>query len=956
MRKLKGLLMTVLVLASMLTAVSWVPSAKAVDIPIHIHLTWQNDTDTTMTVTWQTSTSTAGDTVLYDTVSRDGVPASYSCSASGVNYTYIGASGIIHDVELTGLTPGTTYYFICGGPTGGYSGERSFRTAPSTSSDVRFVAGGDSRTNDAERNKISQAMAKLNPEFVMLGGDIVDSGYAQSYWDSWFMHMHNYWIGENNLTIPIMPVLGNHEDYDFKYFTQFALPGNEKWYSYDWGPDIHIVNLCSEGPGGEASEADVLAQKAWLESDLAAHADYMWKFVQFHRPVFVSGRHGPWTLARTHWVPLFDKYHVDIVFCGHDHNYQRSKPLNWTASQTTPQDYSNGTMYIVTGGWAAGLYEVVPIWYMAYQNSIYHFCVVDVFKNGTLRLQAKDDLGNTFDQVTISKIPPIRVPDDFPTIQAAINAPNPGVPIRVAPRTYNEHVVVNKSILLIGEDKETTIINGSGTGTVVNVTADDVDIRGFTIQNGQQGIDLTNSSGCQVSGNKLINHSICGITGGGTGSKDNSITYNTISSSSGSDGIRLQHANGTLIKGNIIANISDWAIKIEESSDITIEENNISNTLGIELYQSHDNVMRGNVISNSSGVDAIVLNSSSLNLIEENMENGGEIRLFQSHDNVVRGNVISNSSGDAIALNSSNRNVIEENTLTDNGGGLYVYGENNTIYQNNIVGNVYGVSIGKPNNTIYHNNLISNSYQVRLIEGSSEENRWDNGYPSGGNYWSDYEGNDTYSGPYQNEMGSDEIGDTPYIVDENNTDNYPLMGSWSRLQEEIATSVNLSAAWAYPLWTKPIIINVTVKNTGEFNKTFDVTVCYGGSATPIGSQKVASLPGSENRTLTFSWNIRGIEPCVFNYSTHSYVPYTISVNVSSPILGEISVIDGNVTVRRLGDATNDGHCDGFDFTMLNVAWLLQSGNPYFRPEADFNDDGIIDGFDFTSINVNWLLY
>lgn len=98
---------------------------------------------------------------------------------------------------------------------------------------------------------------------------------------------------------------------------------------------------------------------------------------------------------------LVDEYHVNIVFNGHEHSYQRSYPLNWTASQTEPQDYSNGTMYIVQGGWGAPLYTPRPIWYMAYQNMTYHFVLVDVFKNGTLHLQAKDDLGNTFDEVEV---------------------------------------------------------------------------------------------------------------------------------------------------------------------------------------------------------------------------------------------------------------------------------------------------------------------------------------------------------------------------------------------------------------------------------------------------------------------------------------------------------------------------------------------------------------------------
>jgi len=57
-------------------------------------------------------------------------------------------------------------------------------------------------------------------------------------------------------------------------------------------------------------------------------------------------------------------------------------------------------------------------------------------------------------------------------------------------------------------------------------------------------------------------------------------------------------------------------------------------------------------------------------------------------------------------------------------------------------------------------------------------NFWDDGYPSGGNYWSDYKGTDLYSGPYQNETGSDGIGDTPYVIYGDNVDHYPLMNPW----------------------------------------------------------------------------------------------------------------------------------------------------------------------------------
>lgn len=156
---------------------------------------------------------------------------------------------------------------------------------------------------------------------------------------------------------------------------------------------MHITVLNSEAdPSGD--------QLIWLENDLASHQNYTWKFVMFHRPLFSAGHHGSWIEGREAWCPIFDEYRVDIVFAGHDHNYERSKPINYTASKTSPQaSYSTGTMYIVSGGWGAPLYDSGSNWWTANSASEYHFIVVDVFSNGTLTLQAKSSLGFTFDEV-----------------------------------------------------------------------------------------------------------------------------------------------------------------------------------------------------------------------------------------------------------------------------------------------------------------------------------------------------------------------------------------------------------------------------------------------------------------------------------------------------------------------------------------------------------------------------
>ena len=105
------------------------------------------------------------------------------------------------------------------------------------------------------------------------------------------------------------------------------------------------------------------------------------------------------------------------------------------------------------------------------------------------------------------------------------------------------------------------------------------------------------------------------------------------------------------------------------------------------------------------------------------------------------------------------------------------YSNYNTILHNNVSRNGYGFYIeSSTQNTIWGNNIIDNDQQVNVSTGSV--NNWDAGYPSGGNYWSHHQSTDWYSGPFQNETGSDGIGDSPYVVNGENQDNYPLMYSF----------------------------------------------------------------------------------------------------------------------------------------------------------------------------------
>jgi len=387
--------------------------SQASDSPTGIHLTWgQDDTAHTIVITWKTSDAETGDLVLYDIESGGGDPNNYENSATGSHHTYSGARGYIHDVELTGLSDSTIYYFICGGENGGWSDEQSFRTAPETSANIRFVYGGDSRSGGSDwpkgRDNVSRAMAKLNPAFVIFSGDFVDRWNDQGEWDNWFAAASMYWIDNDGFTIPVIPCIGNHDvrtsDYDpqtdaTNYYQQFNLPGNERWYALSWGPDLRIMVLDLEMT---AVSAAYQVQLDWLENELIESEGYLWKMVVLHRDM-VSSR-GPDQRLVGDLAFLFDKYHVDLVLTSHFHVYERSHPLDWSRAPGEIMSLGEGVVYLVSGGWGAPLYQGESKWFTACGPEVrYHFVLIDVFENGMLNLKAIDVDGNVFDEYVLQK-------------------------------------------------------------------------------------------------------------------------------------------------------------------------------------------------------------------------------------------------------------------------------------------------------------------------------------------------------------------------------------------------------------------------------------------------------------------------------------------------------------------------------------------------------------------------
>lgn len=352
------------------------------------------DPSTSVSMLWRTDVDTLASVV--EIGPAEGFPAG-ATTVEGYTFLFGGGevgegSYRVHEVRLCGsLTPATTYSYRVGGE-GHWSQTYSFTTpgAPGSFDTFRVAFAGDSRGDYATWSTLVAAMQSHAPDLVVFSGDMVELGANQSEWEEWFAAS-----GDLLATTPFFASHGNHEFLAQHYFAQFGFPGSEEWYAVEWG-DLLLLSL-NDTVRTEEDLASV--QRSFIEQELAA-TSRPWRIATHHQPAYSScTAHDSNLDVRDAWSPAWEEGGVQMVIAGHNHIYERSVPVK--AGEEVPA--GDGTVYIVSGGAGAPLYENTDdAWWNEVANPIEHYIIGD-FGPKQADFVVRDLDGNVIDQFSIPR-------------------------------------------------------------------------------------------------------------------------------------------------------------------------------------------------------------------------------------------------------------------------------------------------------------------------------------------------------------------------------------------------------------------------------------------------------------------------------------------------------------------------------------------------------------------------
>jgi len=354
----------------------------AEDFPRAVHLSWQNDPSTTMTIMWRSLTGAEG-------ILEYGKNPEYTNSAESETHSYrFGRTEVYwHTAEITGLEPYTTYHYRVKTSEPWESEDYTFRTAPVKGDQeipFRFAVMCDAQGGYDNQRKAFEMVKEENVDFILYLGDFTDTG-NQEEWDIWFK------TGEGVLSeVPLMSVHGNHEGDRITYWEQVALPGNERWFSFDYG-NTHLVFLLT------LTQNFALEQRPWIIEDLQENNN-TWTIAMGHKPIYSAVINKPeYQFLRDYWLDVFEISGVDLYFAGHNHCYERTHPIkNGSINE-------KGIIHIVHGPSGDKFYSCEDRWWTAViepNTPMYSIYSVD---ESQIKGVAKRLDGSLVDEFIISK-------------------------------------------------------------------------------------------------------------------------------------------------------------------------------------------------------------------------------------------------------------------------------------------------------------------------------------------------------------------------------------------------------------------------------------------------------------------------------------------------------------------------------------------------------------------------
>ncbi len=310
-------------------------------------------------------------------------------------------------------------------------------------------------------------------------------------------------------------------------------------------------------------------------------------------------------------------------------------------------------------------------------------------------------------------------------------------------------------------------------------------------RNNWAGAVVSSSHNVTVSGNEVKSNKFEGFRV----SSSTNVSFSANDISHNWDGIMLYDSSDVRISASQVVSNRAHGISSDSSSRVSIDlvYSIMNDKPGVHLESSDNiNITHSTFRTNEYGIS--MSNSKNVTVTECILWSNPVGAFVEESSNVsfIGSDVPDNYVHGISTIDSNHLSFRQNRFYSNNGNGIYFVDTSNVSVTSNIfLENLRGVSLENSESiVIHHNEFRNHTRHARDNKGS--ENTWDDGYPSGGNFWDGYAGTDEFLGPNQNESGPDGIGDSPYVIDVNSQDNYPLMSPPGDLP---SAPENLQASW-----------------------------------------------------------------------------------------------------------------------------------------------------------------